>query len=328
MSQRPVRIPQGPSDEPLHPRPPTPIEPGRPRRVASELTLRWLTAAVLVPFVVWVILVGGLLYLAVVTAIVLIGLHEFYRLIEDKGAKPVASFGLAAGAALPTVAYVGSDYHVTLLTTAVLLAVMVVQLTKARISEALASISGTFFGVFYVGWMLSHAVGLREFRGVVGSYWGADAAGRVPEDVGVFYMIFTLAAVVCSDAGAYFAGRAYGRRKLAPQISPGKTVEGAIGGVVVGAAAGVAAKAVFDFFWPELSRGFGWVLASVIGIVLSVTAIVGDLVESLLKRDAQRKDMGGMLPGMGGLLDRIDSSLLAIPVMYYLMLLTTYIREA
>ena len=105
--------------------------------------------------------------------------------------------------------------------------------------------------------------------------------------------------MVWSDAGAYFAGRAYGERKLAPRISPGKTVEGAIGGVLGGTIAGLVFKAIFDVFWPELSALLGWGLAILFGLILSVAAIVGDLVESLLKRDAQVKDAGAMLPGHG-----------------------------
>jgi phosphatidate cytidylyltransferase len=214
------------------------------------------------------------------------------------------------------------------LMTVTLLVVMIAQLGRRQISEALASISGTFFGIFYVGWLLSHAIVLREFHRVMVTRYGGDAAAGlsiVPES-GAFLLTFTLAVVVGSDAGAYFAGRAYGARKLAPRISPGKTVEGAIGGVVGGTFVGLVFKAIFDFWWPELSALLGWALVVVFGVLLSVVAIVGDLVESLLKRDAQVKDAGAMLPGMGGILDRIDSPLLAIPVMYYLMLFTVFLR--
>lgn len=311
--------------EPVHPKPPTPDAPA-PKRKSSDLGLRLATAAVLVPSVAWVIFVGGVLYLAVVVGIVLLGLREFYGLIEDKGAHPLVGFGLAAGAALPVVAYLGNEYHATILMTAVLLAVMVAQVGKAQITEALASISGTFFGIFYVGWLLSHAVVLRQFHEVVTSKWGAAAAIDLPEGVGVFYMVFTLTVVVNCDAGAYFGGRAWGKRKLAPQISPGKTVEGAAAGIGLGIVAGLVCKGVFDLVWPDWSAAFSWVSAILFGFVLSVVGIIGDLVESLLKRDAKAKDTGSLLPGMGGILDRIDSNLLAIPVMYYLLLAFTYLR--
>jgi phosphatidate cytidylyltransferase len=281
---------------------------------------------VLIPSVIWVIFVGGLLYLAVVVGIVLLGLREFYGLIEEKGAHPLFGFGLAAGAALPVVAYVGNEYHATILMTAVLLAVMVAQVGKAQITEALASLSGTFFGVFYVGWLLSHAVVLRQFHEVVVSKWGASAAVDLPEGVGVFYMLFVLTAVVGCDAGAYFGGRAWGKRKLAPQISPGKTVEGALAGIGGGIVAGLVLKVIFDVALPQLSASFSLLTALLFAFVLSIVGIIGDLVESLLKRDAKAKDTGSLLPGMGGILDRIDSNLLAIPVMYYLLLAYTYLR--
>jgi phosphatidate cytidylyltransferase len=276
--------------------------------------------------VLWLIAAGPGYVLVAVVAIVLLGIREFYQLMEAKGAHPLWSFGLSAGAALPVVAYLGNEYHATILMTAVLLAVMVAQVGKAQITEALASISGTFFGVFYVGWLLTHAVTLRNFQRVVASKWGPDAASLFDPDAGAFLLIFTLTAVVLCDAGAYFAGRAWGKRKLAPKISPGKTVEGALGGIAAGTVAALVCKAVFDWFWPDLSRGLPWALAAPIAFVLATAGMVGDLVESLLKRDAAQKDAGSLLPGMGGVLDRIDSALLAIPVMYYLMLATTYLR--
>jgi phosphatidate cytidylyltransferase len=311
-------------EEPIHPLPPTPQVAGRRRRV-SNLTLRLLSAALLIPPVTWAIFQGGLYVPGFVLVIVVLGLREFYQLIEAKGAHPLEGFGIAAGAAVVVVTTVGSEYHATLLLSAVLLGTLVLQLQKARIADALESISGTFFGVFYVGWLLSHAIVLREFQAAVSNVLGPQAAVGMDPDVGAFYLFFAIAVVVAGDAGAYFAGRAYGRRKLAPRISPGKTVEGAAGAVLAGVAMALTCKAVFDQLFPALSAQLGFVACGIFGAVLAVTGIVGDLVESLLKRDAQVKDTAQLLPGMGGILDRIDSSLLAIPVMYYLLLATTFL---
>ena len=315
------------SDEPIHPRPPTPAPPPRKPR-GSDLPARLATAAVLVPTVIYLVVLGGLPYLATVVLIVVQAQREFYRLIEEKGAHPLVPYGLLAGAALPVVAWLGNEYQATLIMTATLLTVMVRQVGKAQIAEALVSISGTFFGVFYVGWLLSHAVVLRNFHHAALGHLGADGVaelGIVPE-AGIFFVLFCLVAVVLCDAGAYFSGRAYGRRKLAPRISPGKSVEGAIGGLLTGTLGALGCKAAFDFFWPDLSRSLDWLPAVVIAFAVSVAAIVGDLVESLLKRDARTKDTGHMLPGMGGVMDRIDSPLLGIPVMYYLLLLNAWLR--
>jgi CDP-diglyceride synthetase len=237
-------------------------------------------------------------------------------------------FGLVAGAAMPVVMYIGNEYHATVLLTVTLLVVMIAQLRRRQVTEAMASISGTFFGVFYVGWLLSHVIPLRFFTERIVEDEGALAAselGLVPQ-TGAFLLVFCLTVVVLCDTGAYFAGRAYGKRKLAPSISPGKTVEGAIGGILVGTLGGVACKAVFDFFWPSLTVILSWPLVVLLGVVLAAVGMVGDLVESMLKRDAEVKDAGALLPGMGGLLDRIDAPLLGIPVMYYLMLFYVWLR--
>jgi phosphatidate cytidylyltransferase len=313
---------------PIHPLPPTAVPPKPPKKNGSDLPGRLLTAGVLVPFVSFVIVKGGLLYLGTIVAIIFLGQREFYRLIEDKGARPLHTFGLSAGAALPVVAYLGTEYHMTVLMTAVLLAVMVAQVGKAEITEALASISGTFFGVFYVGWLLSYAVVLRDFTAVAVSQSGegpVTTLGFVPES-GIFFMFFTLFCVILCDAGAYFGGRAWGRHKLAPKISPKKSIEGAVTGVVTGTAGGFLCKTMFDFFWPELSLAFTVPVALVFGVVLSVSGMVGDLIESLLKRDASVKDTGALLPGTGGVLDRIDSPLVGIPVMYHGLLFYVYLH--
>jgi phosphatidate cytidylyltransferase len=311
----------------IHPQPPTPVPPksGKPR---SDLARRLFSAALLVPTVIYVVSLGGLVYLAVVIGFILLGQREFYRLIEDKGAQPLVSYGLAAGAALPVISYVGNEYHATLLMTATLLAVMVRQLGKQQIKEALASISGTFFGVFYVGWLLSHAIVLRNIDAAVGARFGRDAVERlgIASEAGIFFMLYTLVVLVWCDTGAYFAGRAYGRHKLAPRISPNKSIEGAVGGVIAGTLGGLVTKLIFDVFFPDLSQALGWIAALCLGVVLSLAGIIGDLVESLLKRDAAVKDAGTLLPGFGGVLDRIDSPLLGIPVMYYLLLLYFFVR--
>lgn len=311
------------SAEPIHPRPPTPD--AAPRRRAGELALRLLTAALLIPPIIYVILEGGLWVLGTVVVITLFGISEFYQLIEAKGAEPLRGVGMLAAVALPVVTYLGSDYAATVLMSFLLLGVMVAQLGKAQIAESLASISGTFFGVFYVGWLLSHAVALRGFHDVVQGRWGPDAVAGMHPDAGAFYLLFTISAVIAGDVGAYFVGRKYGRRKLAPRVSPGKTVEGAFGAVAGGLVIGLACKAIFDAWRPELSAQLGWLACALLAVVLAGVGIVGDLVESLLKRDAQVKDTGTLLPGTGGILDRIDSNLLAIPVMYYFLLAHTFL---
>ena len=288
----------------------------------ADLLTRMATAAVLIPLVLWAIAQGGLIYLSIVIAIGLLAQHEFYGLIVDKGARPIESVGLAFGVAVILLAHFGTEYQAMLVMTATLLSLMVAQLGKNEIHEAMASISGTFFGVFYVSWLLSHAVLLRKFDSAAAAH--QDPAllvtlGITPE-TGIFLMIFALVAVVLCDAGAYFAGRAWGRMKLAPEISPNKSVEGALGGIILGVLGGLVTKLLFDVFQPDWSAALPWSVSIFFGLVLCVVGIVGDLVESLLKRDAEVKDTGALLPGMGGVLDRIDAHLLGLPTLYYMML--------
>ena len=288
----------------------------------GNLTLRWFTAALLVPLVLWVCWVGGLPFVALVIVFCTLGVHEFYGFIIAKGGTPNRLLGTLAAAALPGVVFVGDAFLATAFMTALLLTVMVLQLTKPRMPEAMMSVSSTFFGVFYVGWLLAHAVSVRFFADYLERRYPAH---EFDPQLGFFFMIFCLCAAVLSDAGAYFVGRRFGRTKLAPAISPNKTVEGALGGVLTGAAACALAKLVFDTLIPgELARDLTYTVALLFGIVLSVVAILGDLVESVLKRDADLKDASNMLPGVGGVLDTIDSGLLAIPVMYYLLLAHYY----
>lgn len=303
------------------------LRPSRLRWQPSNLAQRLITAGILIPPVLWVCYTGGIPYVALTLFLAVLGVNEFYDLIGAKGANPQRLLGTLAVGALPIVFYIGDPFWATSLMTTVLLTLMILQLLKQEIREAIASVSATFFGVFYVGWLLAHAVSVRHVQSDLVRRYGEVAAVDIHPDVGFFFMILCLAAAVLCDSGAYFVGRAYGRRPLAPAISPNKTVEGALGGILVGAGGAVAVKLFFDFVVPgELSADLTVPAALLFGAVLAAVGILGDLVESLLKRDADLKDAGSLLPGVGGILDRADSALLVIPVTYYLLLAYYYVR--
>ncbi len=301
-----------------HPQPPTPREEEKPRWKPSNLLLRIFTACMLIPPLIWVCYAGGLPFVAVVAVLNVLAISEFYGFIAAKGATPHRLLGYIAAGALPVIVYYGTQSTAMTFLTVVLLTMMIRQLTNAEIEEAIASVSATFFGVFYVGWLLSHAVSVRFMSEEI----SLRAGQSVDPQIGFFFMIFCLVAAVFSDTAAYFVGRRYGRHKLAPEISPNKSVEGAIGGLAIGGLfGGVATKFVFDSFVPgNLAADFTYLAAALFGVAIAAVSIIGDLVESVLKRDADLKDAGSLLPGVGGVLDRIDSGLLAIPVMYYLLL--------
>jgi len=300
------------------PQPSEPREPGKSGM--SNLARRILTAAFLIPPVLCVCWAGGFPFVLVVTLFVGFGVNEFYDFIGAKGARPQRLLGTLAAIAVPVVVWLGSAFAATSLLTAVLLGIMIYQLRKGEVSEAIASVSETFFGVIYVGWLLAHAVSLRMIDRQLHTY-GIDADPQL----GFFLVVFCLVCAVLCDAGAYFVGRKYGRRRLAPAISPGKTVEGAVGGLASGVVGGLLTKFIFAFAVPgDLARDLSFPASFLLAAVISGAAIAGDLVESLLKRDAHLKDAGWILPGMGGVLDRIDSALLAMPVTYYLIVAYYY----
>ena len=178
-------------------------------------------------------------------------------------------------------------------------------------------------GPLYLGWLLAHVlllvqVGDNYPGGDLGSYVGGDLSRGDGYELGRNWLLLALLTTFATDTGAYLVGRAIGRHPMAPSISPNKTWEGAIGGFV-GAVA--AALLMGQFFNLGLSpTAWNWQLP-LIGATVGIAAQAGDLLESRLKRLAQVKDAGNLMPGHGGLLDRLDSLLLTIPVVYYLVIL-------
>ncbi len=153
------------------------------------------------------------------------------------------------------------------------------------------------FAVFYIGMCLSHLVLIRFFDGGIG------------------WLAILTALTVGADTGAYCIGRRFGSRKLCPNISPGKTIEGAVGGLFFG----VIAALLVAFFLPDGVIGHGLVFIVLVTILLVPVSIMGDLAESMVKRASGVKDSGTILAGHGGLLDRVDSLLLTAPVLYYIL---------
>jgi phosphatidate cytidylyltransferase len=297
----------------------------KPGKISRSLHLRLLSAAVIVPTVIGLILWGGVPFLLGVVTIIVIALHEFYEIIELKGLRPLKLPGLVGATLLALVTFLSNEYQTNVLLTAVFLVVMILQLLKQDVAEAIGSISATFFGVFYVGWLMAHAILLRRMDDVLrtkyeplteGPFWIGPV--YVNQYLGVFLLLFCICCVAGGDIGAYFTGRRFGRTKLAPRVSPNKTVEGAIGGVATGVVFGLIVWTIFRI-WVFRREVLPVGQALLLGLVLAAIGILGDLAESLIKRDARAKDAGTLIPGMGGMLDRIDSNMVAFPVLYYWM---------
>jgi phosphatidate cytidylyltransferase len=257
---------------------------------------RLLTAAVCLPVVLAVVGWAPAWSLALVVALATaLGVTELARLAEGAGLRVHRGIAIILGA-VAAFLFLGGERVGTrilmLLAVAVALALVRGLAPGGGPDGALASASVTVFAVLYPGVLLGYLVGLRT-------------AGMGRELV-----FFLITVIWVSDTAAYYLGSALGHHPLAPRVSPGKTMEGAIAGILGAAAAAAACRYLF---LPELGP-----MAPLLGAGLGVVGIVGDLGESVLKRGAGVKDTAGLLPGHGGMLDRIDSLLLAAPLFYYL----------
>jgi phosphatidate cytidylyltransferase len=262
---------------------------------------RVITALIALPVLIASILVPWLwpLFVALAVFAMVAGLYEFWWLARKREMKPDVVVGFAAAAAL-FIAFYFNDLSLIILililfTMAALAAAM---LKGAPFDKMIASVGATVLGVLYVVLLGGHLVALR-----------ASADPYIQPHASDLLSFFFLI-IMGSDTGAYYTGRTFGRHKLAPGISPGKTWEGAVGGML--ASLLMAALAHYSFF-PELSLKAALPLAA----VMNVLGVIGDLTESALKRGAGAKDAAQILPGHGGLLDRLDSLLFNAPVIYY-----------
>jgi phosphatidate cytidylyltransferase len=274
----------------------------------SELAKRILSALVAAPLALIMIYIGGL-PLAVFLAAVSAGCAwEFYRIAAAGGVEPLDPLGIPLAGAVPLAVYSAAVglLRPTLTVPAMAVLVVLASVIWARGPQRrpLGAASATVMGILYTGGLLSFGYALREHPYAVGR-----RAGSV-------LVAFPLVLTWASDIGAFFVGRAIGGRKLIPAVSPGKTISGALGGLAVTI---VASWAYVRFALAPLASLTMTVPATILfGLLISVAAQIGDLVESLLKREAGVKDSSRLIPGHGGLLDRLDSLLFVLPVAYLL----------
>lgn len=272
----------------------------------GSLGLRVGSAALLAPLFVGAAYAGGRLWAAVVGTLVVAGSWEYCRLALAGRRGPlvvVVTVGLAATAA--RYAFPADEVWPAALAALALGGALALGLAAPDASLGARTAMLTLLGALYVGWLLAFLVGLRELP--------RASAELAYTPAGFVLVASTLAVVWVSDIAAYFTGRAWGGRKLLPRVSPGKTVTGAVGGVV--AAGGVSA--LLFALSPEPLPRLGPAAAFGLGTAASVLAQVGDLAESLLKRAFDVKDSSGLIPGHGGVLDRFDALLFVAPAAYY-----------
>lgn len=263
----------------------------------SNLVRRVITALIALPLLFWSVwLTTPLLFVAFVVLATLLGLLEYFRLAEKLGFAPFVGVGVGGVLGVHLLFYIRA-LELIPAWLGVLLGAAMVQgvLTERDFKKSLPSHAATLHGVVYVGVLCGFLIGLKRLE---------------PVELGSRFLTFFFTVIMAGDITAYFVGRAFGRRKLAPLVSPGKTVEGAVGNVV-GSLAAAAAVHAWIFHALPLAHALALALA------MNIIGQLGDLYESLLKRGAGAKDAAAVLPGHGGLLDRLDSLLFNAPVLYY-----------
>ena len=251
---------------------------------------RILSACILLPPVGAAVYLGGPWLAAVVGAATLVAGHEFYSLLRRGSYAPSTSLGLLLIALLLLGAYRPEWGLIRPAVTGVLILTLSWQLFRVDSPRPMVDWALTVSGGLYLGWLMGHFLLLR-------------AAPR-----GLHWVIVALLSTWICDSGAYFVGLSFGRHKLWLCISPKKTWEGAVGGGI----SGVVLTALLTGL-----LGLGWPHGALIGALVGIVAPFGDFAVSMLKRQVGAKDSSHLIPGHGGMLDRIDSLLFTVPVVYY-----------
>ena len=292
------------------PTPPAPVAPSKLR-----IFLRRLLSFV----VLWTIvltalfssnrLVSDYVFLAIMVFLAITGLAEFYGLAAKRNLVCFEGWGILGGTLLMVGTFLnltgllgtsGSPARVNDFETSFLilfvLGLCLRQFFARSNTMGIVAIATTLFGLMYVPWLLNFIQKINFFPGVDGHY----------------YLLYFMLITKFSDTGAYATGSLIGRHKMIPRISPGKTWEGFAGAIVLS----TLASLIFVHFLGSKMAGMNWKHAIILGVILSLTAVVGDLIESLFKREAGVKDSGKFFPGIGGILDLLDSLLFNAPIMY------------
>src|SRR5882724_1007072 len=278
-----------------------------------QVFLRRLTSTI----VLWSVILAGLffgnkdisdyVFLVLIVLLAASGLMEFYGIAAKRNLVCFKYCGLIGGVLLMVGTFYNltgkigmnnsparvNDFETSFL---ILFGLCVRQFVARSNTTGIATIGTTLFGLMYVPWLLNFIQKINFFQNVDGH----------------FYLLYFVVITKFSDTGAYAVGSLIGRHKMIPRISPGKTWEGFFGAIVVS----TAASLLFVHFAQDKMPAMNWKHAVILGVVLSITAVIGDLIESLFKREAGVKDSGAFFPGIGGILDLLDSLLFNAPIMY------------
>jgi phosphatidate cytidylyltransferase len=264
------------------------------------LRSRILVVVILLPIGLAIITVGGWVFAAFVALILGIAGWEYARLFRVRDVLPAVPLVIAAAASLPLARmFNGFDSAPWAISLVILvgMAYHLVDFERGR-DQAATDFSATVTGALYLGWLGAYLVSLRN----------------LPQ--GTWWLLLVLPSVWLADSGAYFIGRAFGRRKLSPRLSPKKTWEGYLGGILIGIF-GTSGLVYLWQLWAGPEFSITPLQGALLGLLLGIFPTLGDLGESMIKRQAGMKDSSNLLPGHGGVFDRIDSWLWAGVIGYY-----------
>ncbi|MEN9508903.1 MAG: hypothetical protein RLZZ621_1466 [Gemmatimonadota bacterium] len=274
----------------------------------SELARRVASALVAAPIAIFAVWYGDAALATMAAGLAAVGAWEYTRIARGAGHAPITPLAIVLAALIPLAVHAHTLGVVRLDAVWGVLALLIIFAAalwmRGVAGHPTAAAATTLFAPCYTGGSLAFVYLLRYHPYAVG------------ETAGALTVLFPIVLTWASDTGAYVAGRLIGGRKLMPSVSPGKTVSGAIGGVVLTVI--VAVLFTKQLLIPQAQLAFTLTGMLVVGIATSVTAQIGDLVESMIKREGGVKDSGSFFPGHGGVLDRLDSILFVMPVMYLL----------
>ena len=284
--------------------------------------MRFKSGLIIGVFGLLVVLLGGFYFTIAVTILTYFALLELFRMAEFKGIKPATKTALVSCSLIIISTYLevngilekGISNATLSISSIVICTWLLLQPKPGKIADIATSI----FGLFYLGFLPSFWIKLRELDSIVtSSHYNGNGFSNY-SNLGLHITLITCFLIVSSDIGSYFIGKKFGKTFLSP-ISPSKTIEGLLGGILCSIITGI----VFSFI-------FNWdnyvLIGSVFGVFVSLMALVGDLIESMMKRDAKLKDSGNLLPGHGGILDRIDSYIFTPSLIFYTILALNYFK--
>ena len=270
-----------------------------------------------------VVLLGGWFFTLATALLTYLALLEFFRMAEFKGIKPATKttlfscFVIIISTYLQTIGLLEDEILNSILPicSVGICTWLLLQPKSGTISDIAASI----FGLFYLGFLPSYWIKLRGLDSIsISSNGGFISLENIANTTGLHLTLTSCFLIVASDIGSYFIGKSFGKTSLSP-ISPSKTIEGLIGGI----SCSILLAIFFAFLMNWENPLFVGILY---GISISLMALVGDLIESMMKRDAKIKDSGTFLPGHGGILDRIDSYIFTPSVLYYIFIVIKYLN--